>query len=159
MLSRNFFQSKFPASKNLLISCIQIFFMIKPFCPICEADVDNAVCTECGYNQAAAAPQEIEIELQEAKKLLDNGAVLVDVRRPDELEIAKIHSSVHMQLDTLPRNFSELDKTKLIITQCHHGVRSLHAARFLCQKGFRARSLAGGIERWSLEIDGAVPRY
>ncbi len=133
--------------------------MIKPFCPICNADVDNAVCIECGYNQAAANPPEIEIEPQEAKKLLAAGAVLVDVRRLDEIEIAKISGSVHIQLDTLPQNFTNLDKSKLIITHCHHGVRSLHAARFLCQKGFRARSLAGGIEKWSLEIDAGVQRY
>ena len=86
--------------------------MIKPFCPICNTDVDNAVCMECGYNQAAAAPQEIEIEPQEAKKLLAAGAVLIDVRRPDELEIAKISGSIHMQLDTLPQNFSNLDKSR-----------------------------------------------
>jgi rhodanese-related sulfurtransferase len=46
------------------------------------------------------------------------------------------------------------------VAYCHHGARSKHAASFLRQVGFpQARSLAGGIERWSLAVDQSVPRY
>ena len=133
--------------------------MITPFCPICSGSVEKSICLECGYNQSTPDPPEIKIEPSEAKKLIDSGITLIDVRRDDELEAAKISGSVHIQLDTLPQNLSALDKSKLIITHCHHGIRSLHAARFLCQKGFHARSLDGGIERWAIEIDEKIPRY
>ena len=43
---------------------------------------------------------------------------------------------------------------------CHHGQRSLQVAAFLKQQGFTdVKSLAGGIDRWSREIDPTVPRY
>jgi len=46
------------------------------------------------------------------------------------------------------------------VLYCHHGVRSLKAALWLREQGIeQAQSLQGGIDRWSLEIDPAVPRY
>ena len=46
------------------------------------------------------------------------------------------------------------------VTYCHHGMRSRQAASFLRQVGFpQARSLAGGIDRWSLAVDPKVARY
>jgi adenylyltransferase/sulfurtransferase len=48
----------------------------------------------------------------------------------------------------------------LVVTYCHHGVRSLNAAAILLRAGHaRVASLAGGIDRWSIEIDPSVPRY
>jgi rhodanese-related sulfurtransferase len=47
-----------------------------------------------------------------------------------------------------------------VICYCHHGQRSLDVAAWLRAQGVeQAQSLAGGIDRWSLEIDPAVPRY
>jgi len=47
-----------------------------------------------------------------------------------------------------------------VICYCHHGMRSLDAAAWLRFQGItKAKSLAGGIERWSVEIDPKVPRY
>jgi len=47
-----------------------------------------------------------------------------------------------------------------VICYCHHGMRSLDAAAWLRFQGIeRAKSLAGGIERWSLDVDPNVPRY
>ena len=120
---------------------------------------NEAICKSCGYSQSAENPKDIEVEPQEAKELLKNDTVLIDVRRDDEVEIAKINGSVHIQLDTLPQNLDKIDKSKPIITHCHHGIRSLHAARFLRQKGFNARSMKGGIDRWSEEVDQTVPTY
>ena len=133
--------------------------MFSPFCPICMDTANEAICKSCGYSQSAENPKDIEVEPQEAKELLKNDTVLIDVRRDDEVEIAKINGSVHIQLDTLPQNLDKIDKSKPIITHCHHGIRSLHAARFLIQKGFNARSMKGGIDRWSEEVDQAVPTY
>lgn len=137
--------------------------MLYPYCPVCQESVktstEGVICEKCGYNQSAKNPKDIEVEPQEAKELLNKGTVLIDVRRDDEVETAKIEGSVHIQLDTLSQNLSKLDKSKPIITHCHHGVRSLHAARFLRQKGFNARSMKGGIDQWSEEVDQSVPTY
>jgi rhodanese-related sulfurtransferase len=46
------------------------------------------------------------------------------------------------------------------VLYCHHGMRSLDAAAWLRSQGFSgAKSMTGGIERWSTEIDSGVPRY
>jgi rhodanese-related sulfurtransferase len=43
---------------------------------------------------------------------------------------------------------------------CHHGVRSLNVVHWLREQGVEAcQSMAGGIHRWSLEIDPGVPQY
>jgi adenylyltransferase/sulfurtransferase len=47
-----------------------------------------------------------------------------------------------------------------IVFFCHHGMRSLDAAAWLRSQGVDgARSMSGGIDRWSAEIDPNVPRY
>ena len=87
-------------------------------------------------------------------------AVLLDVRRSDEVATAAIAGAVHIPLDELEERVDELDPTKETIVYCHHGVRSLTATAFLRQRGFdKVKSLAGGIDRWSVLVDPSVPRY
>ena len=103
----------------------------------------------------------IEIEPSEVKQKLDNKEdfFFLDVRNTDETQIAKINGTKNIPLNELPQKFNDLDKNKEIITHCHHGVRSLHAANFLAQKGFSVKSMRGGIDKWSLEVDSSVGRY
>ncbi len=52
------------------------------------------------------------------------------------------------------------DRDEPLILFCHHGVRSLHVAAWLRERGVEnAQSMAGGIDQWSREIDPSVPRY
>ncbi|MBX9735371.1 MAG: hypothetical protein K2X32_00460 [Phycisphaerales bacterium] len=91
--------------------------------------------------------------------------LLVDCRRDDEWAFNRITGAVHMPLADLERRADDLAddqgrKTRPIIVQCHHGARSLRAAAALRALGFSdVKSLAGGIELWSLTIDPTVPRY
>lgn len=85
--------------------------------------------------------------------------VLLDVREPEEFEIAKIEGSVLIPLNQLPSRLGELPKDKSIVVHCHHGGRSAQATAFLNQNGFSAQNLSGGIDAWSDRIDPAVPRY
>jgi rhodanese-related sulfurtransferase len=87
---------------------------------------------------------------------------LLDVRRPDEHETARIQGSVLVPLDELPSRTDEIVSAEgaMIVAYCHHGVRSLSAAVLLERAGFQnVVSLRGGIDAWSREIDPAVPRY
>lgn len=87
---------------------------------------------------------------------------LVDVRQPWEHEIAALPDQVLIPLDQLIDRHDEVTPPAgaLVVTYCHHGVRSLNAAAILLRAGHaRVASLAGGIDRWSLEIDANVPRY
>lgn len=88
------------------------------------------------------------------------GAVLLDVRLPEELAVAALPGAVNIPLSDLPDRIGELNPEAPIAVLCHHGVRSERAARFLERSGFTDVShLAGGIDAWSLQIDEGVPRY
>ncbi len=103
-------------------------------------------------------PQEVQHRLQAGEKL-----TLIDVREPVEHHIAHLPGSQLIPMGSIPANLVSLevaaDDSTLVLV-CHHGVRSLRVAHWLRAQGVDAcQSMAGGIDRWSLEIDPAVPRY
>ena len=106
-----------------------------------------------------------EVEPAHVKQKLgenDPEFLLIDCRRPDELEIAKIEPSLFFQMQTMPKRVDELMQyiDRDVIVFCHHGRRSLRVASFLRHHGFaRVKSMAGGIDRWSEEIDPDVAVY
>lgn len=105
---------------------------------------------------------ELEISVGELKQLLDRGEniLLVDVREPWEHAQCHIEGAVLIPMGSIPANLQKLDTDDLVVCYCHHGMRSFDVANWLRQQGVsNAKSLAGGIERWSLEIDPNVPRY
>ena len=105
---------------------------------------------------------DLEITPAETKRRLDRGEklMLVDVREPWEAEICRIEGAKLIPMGSIPANLQALDSDDAVICYCHHGMRSLDVAVWLRAQGVeRAKSLAGGIERWSLEIDPRVPRY
>ncbi len=101
------------------------------------------------------APQELKQKLDAGEKLL-----LVDVREPWENQTCAIEGAKLVPLNSIPSNLAAFEGADQIIVFCHHGGRSLNAAAFLRKQGKNgARSLTGGIDRWSVEIDPKVPRY
>ena len=105
---------------------------------------------------------ELEISTAELKKRLDAGdkLLLVDVREPWEYEVCRIEGAKLIPMQTIPSNLQSLDVEEPVICYCHHGMRSMDVAVWLQRQGVEsARSLAGGIDRWSAEIDPKVPRY
>jgi rhodanese-related sulfurtransferase len=105
---------------------------------------------------------DLEITPAEAKQQLERGrgVLLVDVREPWEFEICRIAGAKLIPMGTIPANLQALDTDDDVICYCHHGMRSLDVAVWLRGQGVeRAKSLAGGIDRWSAEIDPTIPRY
>jgi rhodanese-related sulfurtransferase len=105
---------------------------------------------------------DLEITPTELKQRLDGRQklLLIDVREPHEYQICKIDGATLIPMRTIPANLQQLDTDDEVICYCHHGVRSLDVVVWLQGQGVAtARSLAGGIDRWSLEIDPQVPRY
>lgn len=90
----------------------------------------------------------------------ENGMKLIDVREPFEREIAKIESSQLLTRDLASEIMSTWSKDAEIVFYCHEGMRSLDAASYFAGHGFKnAKSMRGGIDAWSCEIDASVPRY
>jgi len=107
---------------------------------------------------------EWEVSPRELRDLLQapDAPLVLDVRTEQERAIACIAGSVLVPLAELESRIEELraHEDRPIVTQCHHGVRSLRAAAALRRAGFeQVRSLAGGIHLWSVDIDPSVPIY
>jgi rhodanese-related sulfurtransferase len=105
---------------------------------------------------------DLQILPSEVKQRLDSGEnlLLVDVREPWEFEICRIEGAKLIPMGSVPANLQSLDTDEDVICYCHHGVRSMDVAVWLRGQGVEhAKSLAGGIDRWSAEIDPCVPRY
>lgn len=102
-----------------------------------------------------------EIDPQELKKAMDAGEnlVLVDVREPWEYAQGRLYEAPNLPMSQLATRLDDLNVDDEHVLYCHHGVRSLRATLALAQRGFRVRSLRGGIDRWSTEIDPSIPRY
>ncbi len=140
-----------------------------PECPVCgdHPTIKELIDYEqfCGIapepEQPATHPDEVTV--QEMKRALDNpglGIRVIDVREPDEYEIARVNGVPLIPLGTLPDRFTELDPNQQIYVHCKSGVRSLKAVQFLKEQGFKyVRSVKGGIAAWSDEIDPNVPKY
>ena len=107
----------------------------------------------------------LEITPQEAKQRLSdpNTAFLVDVREPEEFSAARIAEAYLIPMRDIPAELQWLDgiaESRTLLILCHHGVRSLQVAAWLREKGIDdCYSIAGGIDRWSREVDGSVPLY
>ncbi len=102
----------------------------------------------------------------EVKSALDrrDQILLLDVREPEEHAICHIDGATLIPMRTIPQNVQELeaaaDSGQLICVFCHHGVRSLSVVDWLRKQGIdNCQSMAGGIDRWSIEVDLGVPRY
>ncbi len=88
------------------------------------------------------------------------GCVLLDVRQAWEYDHAKIAGSTLIPLHELPSQIEQLNLDAKTICICHHGMRSLQAAHFLLNSGFKEiYNLDGGIDAWSLNVDPSIPRY
>jgi len=105
----------------------------------------------------------LEITPQDLKKRIDSAERLrlIDVREPFEVQLASIAGAVAIPMRDIPKNLAALeDQENPIIVFCHHGMRSLQVVGWLREHGVdNCLSMAGGIDRWSLEIDPKVPRY
>jgi sulfur-carrier protein adenylyltransferase/sulfurtransferase len=107
------------------------------------------------------------MSVTELKQVLDSGAedvLLLDVRNPNEYEIARIPGSVLVPLPDI-ENGDGVDQVKTLlnghqlIVHCKMGGRSAKALGILKQHGITGTNVKGGITAWSKEVDPSVPEY
>jgi adenylyltransferase/sulfurtransferase len=108
-----------------------------------------------------------EMTVGELKQLIDSGAqdyVLLDVRNPNEYDIARIPGSVLVPLPDI-ENGTGVEKVRSLvnghrlIVHCKMGGRSAKAIGLLKAAGIDGTNVKGGIQAWSREIDSSVPEY
>ena len=87
-------------------------------------------------------------------------ARLVDVREAWEFELARVEGAELLPLSRVGEWEGALKDDEEIVFMCHHGVRSASVCAYLARKGFtKLYNLAGGIDRWAVEVDPRMPRY
>jgi sulfur-carrier protein adenylyltransferase/sulfurtransferase len=139
-----------------------------PRCPMCGEqptitqliDYDLFCGGACGQTPAMSPD---EVTVQDLKRALDDpklGIKVIDVREPDEYQMAHIDGVPLLPLSQLAQRHTELDPNQQYYLHCKAGVRSRKALEFLRQQGFkRLKSVNGGIAAWSEQIDPKVPKY
>jgi molybdopterin/thiamine biosynthesis adenylyltransferase/rhodanese-related sulfurtransferase len=130
----------------------------------------------CGIPQAKAEEEKQrmampEMTVTELKELLDSGAddfVLIDVRNPNEYEIAQIPGAVLIPLPDIERGpgveqvkdlLNGHRDTHRLIAHCKMGMRSAKALNILKEHGIEGTNVVGGITAWSRDVDPSVPEY
>ena len=138
-------------------------------CPLCG---DHPTITKlidyeqfCGV-RGESAPSTVdgigETTVEEVKRRLDRRETvfILDVRNPEEYQICRIPGSTLIPLPELPARLGELDRERELVVHCKSGMRSLKAAQFLREQGFRrVLNLKGGILAWATSIDPMMPKY
>ena len=89
-----------------------------------------------------------EVGVHELAAAAAEGAVVVDVREPDEYARGHVPDAILMPLATVPVRYPELPRDEPLYLVCAVGARSMQAAQFLAQLGFDARNVAGGTHDW-----------
>ena len=139
-----------------------------PACPACGThEITELIDYDefCGMKPEAGSrkPEDTMPEitpLELAERLRAGDIDLIDVREPHEWDIAHIPGARLIPLGNLPAAVPSLDRTRDIVVQCRSGARSGRAVRLLQAAGFtRVRNLAGGILRWSDDVDPRIPKY
>ena len=106
-------------------------------------------------NYETISPTEVAARLERGEQIH-----LIDVREPEEYTIAHVEGAQLLPLSHFHEWAGTLNANDEIVFMCHHGIRSAQVCAFLARQGFKKlRNLAGGIDRWSCEVDARVPRY
>jgi rhodanese-related sulfurtransferase len=95
-----------------------------------------------------------EISRDDAEKLIDEGAQVIDVRTDHEWEAGRIAGATHLPLAELAQRAGEIDKERPVLLYCRGGNRSTMAVAALADAGYDAAKLGEGIVGWA---DAGLP--
>jgi len=95
----------------------------------------------------------IEVDINQAKNLLEAGALVLDVREPNEYATGYIVNAVNVPRGVLEfkinQHIDDSDKSVSIIVYCKTGGRGALAVNTLKLMGYeQVVSLQGGIDSW-----------
>lgn len=162
------------AGRLLLVDALRMRFRTiqlrrDPECPACGTrelteliDYDEFCGTTRTEVPDSRMPVVREVTPRELAERLQRGDAIdvIDVREPYEWRIAHLEGARLIPLGRFGADWSSLPRDRDIVVYCHHGTRSQAAAEFLTARGYDAVwNLAGGIDRWSTDVDHGLPRY
>jgi molybdopterin/thiamine biosynthesis adenylyltransferase/rhodanese-related sulfurtransferase len=159
------------AGRLLLVDALSMQFRTvklrrDPRCPACGTreitklvDYEQFCGIRGGEDETEGIPALTPADLK-ARLVRGDDVDLVDVREPHEWDICRIEGARLAPLSSFAESLRTMDSARDVVLYCKVGQRSARAVRQLQEAGFkRVWNLAGGIARWSEEIDPTVPRY
>jgi adenylyltransferase/sulfurtransferase len=97
-------------------------------------------------------PRDLQARFERGEELQ-----LIDVRERFEWDVARLPGARLVLFVTLPEALETLDRDRAVVVYCKGGTRGRVAASYLADLGFRhVANLAGGITRWSEEVDPSL---
>jgi rhodanese-related sulfurtransferase len=144
-------------------------------CSSCGFSQDETLAQVCARNdnldldqviehilESDAADRAMQIEPRELAERQARGeqVQLVDVRTREEYDAVKIDNARFFTQELMQEILSKWSRANLLVVYDHQGTRSLDAGAYFQGQGFlNVKSLRGGIDAWSVEVDPKVPRY
>ena len=136
-----------------------------PECPMCGTrEIRELIDYDafCGVSTMEKDGVIIVVSPRELQERIGRGddLQLVDVREEWEWKLGNIPGARLMPLSRFADEAESLDRDREVILYCKVGARSLRAAEYLSDLGYaKVGNLAGGILRWSDEVDPSIPGY
>lgn len=95
-----------------------------------------------------------EVTPVEVEEIIANSkdTVIIDVREDEEVANGMIHDALHIPLQQIPEKITNLNKEKEYILVCRSGGRSMKAALYMEEEGFKVANMVGGMLEWTDEI-------
>jgi rhodanese-related sulfurtransferase len=144
-------------------------------CSSCGFSLDETLAEVCERNEKLnvgevieqiVASEEAERAMQiDPRELADRIAAeeriqLLDVRTREEFEAVKIDDAQLFTQELMQKIQSDWSRDNLLVIYDHQGTKSMDAAAYFQGHGFtNVKSLRGGIDAWSIEVDPKLPRY
>ena len=144
-------------------------------CSSCGFSPDETLAGVCARNEnldvdevtehilaSDAADRAMQIEPRELSERLAAGETihLLDIRTREEFDSVKLAGAHLFTQEFMQEILANWSRTDLLVIYDHQGTRSMDAAAYFQGHGFeKIRSLRGGIDAWSAEVDPTLPRY
>lgn len=105
----------------------------------------------CGLLLTACGSSYQTIDSNKAIELIENDAIVIDVREISEYDNGHIENSINIPVDNI--DSVDYDKDTVIIVYCASGMRSAEAAKKLISQGYtNVYNLDGGLINWGFEL-------
>jgi rhodanese-related sulfurtransferase len=103
-----------------------------------------------------------DVTPEDVAGLIQAGALLLDVREPDEWEAGHAPAASHVPMREVPARVDELPTDRRIVAICRSGGRSRAVAEVLIGAGFDVVNVEGGMRAWEaadlpIETDDGSP--
>ncbi|MBA3882694.1 MAG: rhodanese-like domain-containing protein [Chthoniobacterales bacterium] len=144
-------------------------------CSSCGFSPDETLAGVCARNEnvdvseaidhivaSDAAERAMQIEPRDLERCIgsDEKVKLLDVRTREEFDSVKLPQAHFFTQSLMHEIVGKWSRDELVIIYDHDGTRSMDAAAYFQGHGFaNVKSLRGGIDAYSAEVDASLPRY